>query len=168
MDPVPDPLLLRKSGSAGDRTRDLCICSQRLTTRPQRRSIIGLHRTEFNRHSDVVPELCALLCVCACITYITRNHQPACKVPELWSFHGWYSSSAWGQLPVATFLSDPPSPPSPRSNPTDRPTNMWLRPLLGRRPTRSTWRTSKSERPSSCKKPSIVRRKMLLCLNRNP
>jgi len=30
VDPVPDPLLLRKSGSAGDRTRDLCICSQKL------------------------------------------------------------------------------------------------------------------------------------------
>ena len=30
MYPVPDPLLLRKSGSAGDRTRDLCICSQKL------------------------------------------------------------------------------------------------------------------------------------------
>ena len=30
MDPVPDPQLLRKSGSAGDRTRDLCICSQKL------------------------------------------------------------------------------------------------------------------------------------------
>ena len=29
VDPVPDPLLLRKSGSAGDRTRDLCICSQK-------------------------------------------------------------------------------------------------------------------------------------------
>jgi len=28
--PVPDPLLLRKSGSAWDRTRDLCICSQKL------------------------------------------------------------------------------------------------------------------------------------------
>jgi len=28
VDPVPDPLLLRKSGSAGDRTRDLCISSQ--------------------------------------------------------------------------------------------------------------------------------------------
>jgi len=27
---IPDPLLLRKSGSAGDRTRDLCICSQKL------------------------------------------------------------------------------------------------------------------------------------------
>jgi len=30
VDPVPDPLLLRKSGSAGDRTWDLCICSQKL------------------------------------------------------------------------------------------------------------------------------------------
>jgi hypothetical protein len=28
MDPVPDPLLLWKSGSAGNRTRDLWICSQ--------------------------------------------------------------------------------------------------------------------------------------------
>jgi hypothetical protein len=27
VDPVPDPQLLRKSGSAGYRTRDLCICS---------------------------------------------------------------------------------------------------------------------------------------------
>ena len=30
MDPVPDPLLIRKSGSAGNRTRDLCIYSQKL------------------------------------------------------------------------------------------------------------------------------------------
>ena len=30
--PVPDPLPLRKSGSAGNRTRDLCICSQELWT----------------------------------------------------------------------------------------------------------------------------------------
>jgi hypothetical protein len=29
VDPVPDPLLLRKSGSAGKRNRDLWICSQR-------------------------------------------------------------------------------------------------------------------------------------------
>jgi len=28
--PVPDPMPLRKSGSAGNRTRDLCICSQKL------------------------------------------------------------------------------------------------------------------------------------------
>jgi hypothetical protein len=31
VDPVPDPLLLRKSGSAGNRTRDLRICSQEHT-----------------------------------------------------------------------------------------------------------------------------------------
>jgi hypothetical protein len=30
VDPVPDPLLLRKSGSAGNRTRDHWICSQEL------------------------------------------------------------------------------------------------------------------------------------------
>jgi hypothetical protein len=30
VDPVPDPLLLRKSGSAVNRTRDLWICSQKL------------------------------------------------------------------------------------------------------------------------------------------
>jgi hypothetical protein len=30
VDPVPDPLLLRLSGSAGNRTRDLWICSQEL------------------------------------------------------------------------------------------------------------------------------------------
>jgi hypothetical protein len=30
VDPVPDPLLLRKSGSAGNRTRDPQICSQEL------------------------------------------------------------------------------------------------------------------------------------------
>jgi hypothetical protein len=38
VDTVPDPLLLRKSGSAGNRTRDLCLQPETLTTRPQRRS----------------------------------------------------------------------------------------------------------------------------------
>jgi len=36
VDPVPDPLLLRKSGSAGDRTRNLCIRSQKLWPLDQR------------------------------------------------------------------------------------------------------------------------------------
>jgi hypothetical protein len=31
VDPVPDLLLLRKSGSAGNRTRDFWICSQELS-----------------------------------------------------------------------------------------------------------------------------------------
>jgi hypothetical protein len=30
VDPVPDPLLLRKSGNAGNQTQDLGICSQKL------------------------------------------------------------------------------------------------------------------------------------------
>jgi hypothetical protein len=30
VDPVPDPLLLRKSGSGGNRTRDLWVSSQEL------------------------------------------------------------------------------------------------------------------------------------------
>jgi hypothetical protein len=30
VDPVPDPLLLRESGSAGNRTQELWICSQKL------------------------------------------------------------------------------------------------------------------------------------------
>jgi hypothetical protein len=40
VDPVPDPLLLRKSGSAGNRTRTLDLKAGTLTTRPQKRSII--------------------------------------------------------------------------------------------------------------------------------
>ena len=72
MDPVPDPLLLRKSGSAGDRTPDLCICSQELwpldhrggreavtagktltanpegTKRLERRSLLVFHRSSHH------------------------------------------------------------------------------------------------------------------------
>jgi len=46
VDPVPDPLLLRKSGSAGDRTRDLCICSQKLWPLDHR----GGHPFELTHH----------------------------------------------------------------------------------------------------------------------
>jgi hypothetical protein len=39
VDPVSDLLLLlRKTGSAGNRNRDLWICRQELTTRPQRQA----------------------------------------------------------------------------------------------------------------------------------
>ena len=55
MDPVPDPLLLRKSGSVGNRTRDLCICSQKL--RPLD------HRD--NRVLNSV-RMCVCVCVCGC------------------------------------------------------------------------------------------------------
>jgi hypothetical protein len=52
--PVPDPLLLRKFGSVGDRPRVLWICSQKLATRPQRRSsrrYISFKPRRLNRRS---------------------------------------------------------------------------------------------------------------------
>jgi hypothetical protein len=42
VDPVPDPLLLRKSGSAGNQTQDLRICSQKLWPLDHRGGLIGL------------------------------------------------------------------------------------------------------------------------------
>jgi hypothetical protein len=50
VDPVPDPLLLRKSGSAGNRARDLWVSSQELlTTRPQRRT----QHTYIHTHTHI-------------------------------------------------------------------------------------------------------------------
>ena len=43
VDPVPDPLLLRKSGSVGNRTRDLCICSQKLWPLDHRGGPVGTY-----------------------------------------------------------------------------------------------------------------------------
>jgi hypothetical protein len=52
VDPVPDPLLLRKSRSAGNRTRDLWICSQGLLL-PDHIGSPGIHyvhlRTATNK-----------------------------------------------------------------------------------------------------------------------
>jgi hypothetical protein len=42
VDPVPDPLLLRKSGSDGNRTRDLCSCSQKLWPLDHRGGLCGV------------------------------------------------------------------------------------------------------------------------------
>ena len=54
MDPVPDPLLLRKSGSAGNRTRDLCICSQKLWPLDHRGGqLFTLHLQKLKFASDV-------------------------------------------------------------------------------------------------------------------
>jgi hypothetical protein len=46
VDPIPEPLLLRKSGRAGNRTQDLWNCSQKLW--PQRRSmwLPSFHKTQ--------------------------------------------------------------------------------------------------------------------------
>jgi hypothetical protein len=42
VDPVPDPLLLRKSGSAGNRTWDLRICSQELLPLDHRGGLVAV------------------------------------------------------------------------------------------------------------------------------
>ena len=52
MDPVPDPLLLRKSGSAGNRTRDLCICSQKLWPLDHRGGHMLLFTINISTHEN--------------------------------------------------------------------------------------------------------------------
>ena len=53
MDPVPDPLLLRKSGSAGNRNRDLCICSQKLWPLDHRGGLIPLLSSSYKLQVSV-------------------------------------------------------------------------------------------------------------------
>jgi hypothetical protein len=48
VDPVPDQLLLRKSGSAGNLTRDLWICSQELWPLDHRGGVIWYHLTDVS------------------------------------------------------------------------------------------------------------------------
>jgi hypothetical protein len=54
VDPVPDPLLLRKSGSAGNRTRDLWVSSQELCVIHALIRSVALHGK-----NDKVSTLCA-------------------------------------------------------------------------------------------------------------
>jgi hypothetical protein len=45
VDPVPDPLLLRKCGTVENRTRDLWVCSQE--QKPQRRPQLSLIKLKY-------------------------------------------------------------------------------------------------------------------------
>jgi hypothetical protein len=67
VDPVPDPLLLRKSGRIGNPTRDLYLQPGTLTTRPQRWSIYG------NRHSKIVQFQAEIICLVFTVTTITNR-----------------------------------------------------------------------------------------------
>jgi hypothetical protein len=54
VDLVPDPLLLRKSGSAENRSRDLYIFNQELSNiRPQRRSQFSDMKNELKGAVDI-------------------------------------------------------------------------------------------------------------------
>jgi hypothetical protein len=70
VDPVPDPLLLRKSGSAGSRTRNLWICSQELWPLDHR-----------GRHIYSYIESCAEE-LCSVTEFMDRTFSPYCL-----SFH---------------------------------------------------------------------------------
>jgi hypothetical protein len=56
VDPVPDPLLLKKSGSAGNRTRDLWICSQELWTL-YHRGILIYSNMDHNYICQIWPQI---------------------------------------------------------------------------------------------------------------
>jgi hypothetical protein len=55
VDPVPDPLLLKKSGSAGNRTWDLWMCSQRRLYYCKFIQYLRVQRSCFKWHFCVVP-----------------------------------------------------------------------------------------------------------------
>ena len=80
MDPVPDPLLLRKSGSAGNRTRELCICSQKLWPLDHRGSqrIYMLSKIKYRKQASVIASQSSLsrympiAYIHVCIKFLSR------------------------------------------------------------------------------------------------
>jgi hypothetical protein len=52
VDPVPHPLLLRKSGRAGNRTRDLWICSQKLWSLDHRGGLPEINNNNNNNNNN--------------------------------------------------------------------------------------------------------------------
>jgi hypothetical protein len=71
VDPVQGPLLRRKSGSAGNRTRDLCVSSRELC-RPQRRSLITFQKYILVLYVPV-DTYCTEASVCQNLTTTTRS-----------------------------------------------------------------------------------------------
>ena len=83
MDPVPDPLLLRKSGSAGNRTQDLCICSQKLRPLDHRG---GLKYTESRKNVTIqFSEVCGAAMMGEVLPAFSSNVLPSptnCLTPR--------------------------------------------------------------------------------------
>ena len=135
MDPVPDPLLLRKSGSAGNRSRDLCICSQKLWPLDHRGGLCL-----FNTYNNIITKFRWAFCLFIFWGRINQNifpYENFCLV-SCWNskflFHfgiiwAWSGSSCgslqsetnqridcrplnsslwnWLRPPVTCYLSDP-------------------------------------------------------------
>jgi hypothetical protein len=71
VDSVPSPLLLRKSGSAGNRTRDLWICSQELWPL---------------EHTDTINiYVCVCVCVRARANLIVRILRGQCEISNFYT-----------------------------------------------------------------------------------
>jgi hypothetical protein len=69
VDPVPDPLLLRKFGSFGNQSRDLWICSQELW--PTQRRSVGYYNI-LRENTFLIS--CEIISICICIKfYISYN-----------------------------------------------------------------------------------------------
>jgi hypothetical protein len=54
VDPVPDPLLFRKSGSAGNRTQDLWVISQELRPLDHRGGRLEQYQTIYKRNQQSI------------------------------------------------------------------------------------------------------------------
>ena len=80
MDPVPDPLLLRKSGSVGNRTRDLSICSQKLWPLDHRGGLCSPIHLEFNTIT-----MFAFLMAVSYWTLKILRHAILCQVSVVWN-----------------------------------------------------------------------------------
>jgi hypothetical protein len=79
VDPVPDTLLLRKSGGTGNRTRDLWACNQEPRPRPQRRSFLL-----YTAPKETEVEVCSLECS-KCILngeYVRKQGRQRCPRSE--------------------------------------------------------------------------------------
>jgi hypothetical protein len=80
MDPIPDPLLLRISGMAGNRTRDLWICSKELWPLDRTGGHTLVHKESRTcvpkQVGDAMPNLC-----CEFQVYDTRTSM--CIITEI-------------------------------------------------------------------------------------
>jgi hypothetical protein len=67
VDPVPDPLLLRKSSSARNRSQNLWVCSQELSARPQRQLAVILEEKHIDANiSNISKESSSMQFLKAC------------------------------------------------------------------------------------------------------
>jgi hypothetical protein len=111
VDPVPDPLLLRKSDSARNRTRDLWVSSQELRPLDHR----GRLPTKFSKQNSVFIYVSFILSTCQGLQspaklFITTHpgifHKSSCtSLSDVLHFS--YFKHLWSSLSILTFTLPP-------------------------------------------------------------